>query len=49
VGGAYMLTGNWWKNNSDVQLQGFPDPLGLRPGNPDNIFQLTLRLQYNFG
>jgi len=49
VGGAYMLTGNWWKNNSDVKLQGFPDPLGLRPGNPDNIFQLTLRLQYNFG
>jgi uncharacterized protein (DUF58 family) len=49
VGGAYMLTGDWWKNNSDVQLQGFPDPLGLRTGNPDNIFQLTLRLQYNFG
>jgi hypothetical protein len=49
VGGAYMLTGDWWKNNADVPLQGFPDPLGLRTGNPDSIFQFTLRLQYNFG
>jgi hypothetical protein len=49
VGGAYMLTGDWWKNNSDVRIQGFPDPLGLRSGDPDGIFQLMLRLQYNFG
>ena len=49
VGGAYMLTGDWWKNNSDVRIQGFPDPLGLRSGDPDSIFQLMLRLQYNFG
>jgi hypothetical protein len=44
-----MFTGDWWKNNSDVQIQGFPDPLGLRSSNPDSIFQLMLRLQYNFG
>jgi hypothetical protein len=49
VGGAYMLTGDWWKNNSDVRIQGFPDPLGLRSGNPNDIFQFMVRLQYNFG
>jgi hypothetical protein len=50
VGGAFMLTGNWWKNNPDVSLQGFPKPLSLRSGKTeDNIFQLMLRLQYNFG
>ena len=49
AGGAYMLTMDWWKNNADVQLQGFPDPLGLRSSDPSNIFQLMLRLQYNFG
>jgi len=32
-----------------VQIQRFPDPLGLRTSNPDSIFQLMLRLQYNFG
>ena len=50
VGGAYMLTGDWWRNNSDVALQGFPNPLGLETDDdPQNIFQLMLRLQYNFG
>jgi hypothetical protein len=49
AGGAYMITGDWWKNNADVPLQGYPNPLGLRTGTPDNIFQLSLRLQYNFG
>ncbi|MGE3541630.1 MAG: hypothetical protein AB7N91_29910 [Candidatus Tectimicrobiota bacterium] len=49
VGGAYMLTMSWWKNNPDVRLQGFPNPVGLRSGDPENIFQLMLRLQYNFG
>jgi hypothetical protein len=45
-----MLTGKWWQNNPDVPLQGFPDPLGLRSGKTeDNIFQMMLRLQYNFG
>lgn len=49
-GGAYMLTGDWWKNNSDVPLQGFPDPLGVRTdGNVENIIQLMWRMQYNFG
>ena len=49
VGGAYMLTGDWWKDNPDVPLQGFPQPLGVRSGKPDDIFQMMLRLQYNFG
>lgn len=49
VGGAYMLTMNWWKNNPDVRLQGFPVPVGLRSADPENIFQFMLRLQYNFG
>jgi hypothetical protein len=49
-GGAFMLTGDWWKDNPDIPLQGFPDPLGLRgDGSPDNIFQFMMRLQYNFG
>jgi len=49
VGGAYMATMSWWKDNSDTQIQGFPNPLGLRSHDPNNIFQLMLRLQYNFG
>ena len=50
AGGAYMLTGKWWENNPDISLQGFPDPLGLQSsGKVDNIFQLVVRLQYNFG
>lgn len=50
VGGAYMLTSDWWQNNRDVPLQGFPDPLGSQTGNsPKDIFQFMLRLQYNFG
>jgi hypothetical protein len=49
-GGAFMFTGDWWKDNPDIPLQGFPDPLGLRgDGSPDNIFQFMMRLQYNFG
>jgi hypothetical protein len=49
-GGAYMLTGNWWENNPDVSLFGFPNPVGLRSnGSVENIFQIMLRLQYNFG
>jgi hypothetical protein len=49
AGGAYMLPGKWWDNNPDVALQGFPNPLGLTSGAADNIFQLVVRLQYNFG
>jgi len=50
VGGAFMLTGKWWQNNPDVPLQGFPKPLSLRSGKTeDDIFQLMMRLQYNFG
>ena len=48
VGGGRYAHRDWWKNNSDVRIQGFPDPLGLR-SDPDGIFQLMLRLQYNFG
>jgi hypothetical protein len=50
VGGAFMLMGNWWENNPDVPLQGFPDPVGLESSDSvNNIFQFMLRLQYNFG
>ena len=50
LGGAFMLTGDWWRDNPDIPLQGFPDPLGLQgDGSPDNIFQFMMRLQYNFG
>jgi hypothetical protein len=44
-GGAYYLTGNWWKNNSDASFDG------RRPGvpHPDNIWQFGTRLQYDFG
>jgi hypothetical protein len=50
AGGAYMLTMDWWKNNRDVPLQGFPDPLNLQTGDSlKDIFKFTVRLQYNFG
>jgi hypothetical protein len=50
VGAAYMLAGDWWSNNPDVSLQGFPDPVGLESeGSVDDIFQFSLRLQYDFG
>ena len=50
MGGAYMIVQDWWVNNSDVALQGFPDPLGLASdGDMEDIFQFVLRLQYDFG
>jgi hypothetical protein len=53
AGAAFMLTGNWWENNSDIPLQGFPRPLGsdtLNTGESvNNILQFVVRLQYNFG
>jgi hypothetical protein len=50
LGGAFMLTGDWWNNNPDVALQGFPNPLGLQSdGTAEDIFQFSLRLQYDFG
>lgn len=44
-GGAYYITGNWWKNNPDASFDG------RRPGvaNPDNLWQFGTRLQYDFG
>jgi len=44
-GGAYYITGNWWKNNPDASFTG------RGPGvlNPDNIWQFGTRLQYDFG
>ena len=49
-GAAYMFAGDWWKNNPDIRLHGFPDPLGLQSeGSPDSIFQFSVRLQYDFG
>ncbi len=50
TGAAYMFAGDWWKNNPDVRLHGFPDPLGLQSqGSVDGIFQFMVRLQYDFG
>lgn len=50
IGAAYMSTGNWWKNNSDIPLQGFPHPIGLiSEESAKDIFQLMMRLQYDFG
>ena len=50
LGGAFMVLGDWWDRNSDVALQGFPYPLGLSyDGAMDDIFQIVLRLQYDFG
>jgi hypothetical protein len=50
AGGAFMFTGEWWNNNPDVLLFGFPNPVGNQSnGSADNIFQFMMRLQYNFG
>jgi hypothetical protein len=50
LGGAFMLSGDCWQDNPDVALQGFPNPLGLQyEGSVENIFQFSLRLQYDFG
>ena len=50
MGGAMMFVQDWWENNSDVSLHGFPQPLGLDSnGAMENIFQFVLRLQYDFG
>ena len=50
LGGAMMFVQDWWENNSDVSLHGFPQPLGLdHNGSMEDIFQFVLRLQYDFG
>ena len=45
IGGAYYITGDWWKNNSDATFDG----RGPGNANPDNIWQFGTRLQYDFG
>jgi hypothetical protein len=50
MGGAMMFVQDWWENNRDVSLHGFPKPLGLdHNGSMEDIFQFVLRLQYDFG
>lgn len=44
-GGAYYITGDWWKNNPDASFNG----RGPGVSNPDNIWQFGTRLQYDFG
>lgn len=45
IGGAYYITGDWWKNNPDASFTG----QGAGSANPDNIWQFGTRLQYDFG
>lgn len=45
IGGAYYITGDWWKNNPDASFSG----RGPGVNNPDNIWQFGTRLQYDFG
>ncbi len=50
IGGSMMFVQDWWEHNSDVSLQGFPQPLGLDyEGSMEDVFQFVLRLQYDFG
>lgn len=50
TGIAYMLTGDWWDDNQDIRLHGFPEPLGLDgTGDADDLYQFNIRLQYDFG
>lgn len=44
-GGAYYFTGNWWKNNPDASFDG----ISLGVPNPNNLWQIGTRLQYDFG
>jgi hypothetical protein len=44
-GGAYYITGDWWQNNPDASFDG----RGPGVGDPDNIWQFSTRLQYDFG
>jgi hypothetical protein len=44
-GGAYYITGDWWKNNPDASFSG----RGLGVADPDNLWQIGIRLQYDFG
>jgi hypothetical protein len=44
-GGAYYITGDWWKNNPDASFTG----RGPGVADPDNIWQIGTRLQYDFG
>lgn len=50
LGAAYYMTGDWWKNNTDASFDGYGTELGSPAGSdPDNIWQFSVRLQYDFG
>ena len=54
LGAAYYMTGDWWNNNTDASFDGCggcsEDPAGSSVGSdPDDVWQLSLRLQYDFG
>ncbi len=44
-GFAYYLIGDWWQNNTDASFDG----RGPGVSNPDDIWQFSARLQYDFG
>ena len=50
LGAAYYMTGDWWKNNTDASFDGYGMELGSPVGSdPDNVWQFSVRLQYDFG
>lgn len=49
IGGGYYFTGNWWKNNSDASRDGLGDGMDPFNSDPDDVWQFSTRLQYDFG
>ena len=49
-GGAYYVTGAWWNGNTDASFDGYGEGIGTPAGfEADDIWQISVRLQYDFG